>query len=449
MAEVARPNILVIIADDAGYHDFGFMGSEDIPTPHLDSLAEMGTIFSDAHVTATVCSPSRAGLMTGRYQQAFGHECNVPPHTQGMEPSEHTLADALKTAGYRTMAVGKWHLGNRSVYHPNVRGFDEFYGFLEGSRSYFPNQRIDHPENYHAILRNRTQVDFDGYLTDVLTNEALGLLEESKDQPWFMFLSYNAPHTPMEAKEEDLQRFTGHPRQTYAAMMASMDDNIGRVRDWLDTTGQMQNTLIFFLSDNGGAENNQSSNVPLKGWKGNKFEGGHRVPFFVTWKGRLPSGHRFDGLTSALDIFATSIAAAGLEKSTGKPLHGTNLIPYLTGVRDGDPHQQLFWRKDKMAAMRQGPMKLIRLEGLGFRLYDLSSDLAESVDLRDELPDLFTSMAESMEEWERTLVAPYWYEDEGWNAVTYEIHHALMENRKPNFRTPTERTAFLRKSNNP
>ncbi|MCG8648351.1 MAG: sulfatase-like hydrolase/transferase, partial [Pirellulales bacterium] len=281
----SRPDILVILVDDAGYNDFGFMGSPDIATPQLDRLAAMGTVLTDAHVTAAVCSPSRAGLLTGRYQQRFGHEGNVPSDDQGLDPAEDLIGDVLRTVGYRTIAIGKWHVGNRTMHHPNTRGFDEFWGFLEGARSYFPDPSVDYPGNHRSIQHNRRQMDFEGYLTDVLTDRALAYMDESGERPWFIYLSYNAVHTPMEAKAEDLERFAGHPRQKLAAMTWSLDQNVGRILDHLEANDRLDQTLIFFLSDNGGAgmHNNQSRNGPLKGWKGNKFEGGHRVPFIVSW----------------------------------------------------------------------------------------------------------------------------------------------------------------------
>jgi arylsulfatase A-like enzyme len=446
-ALAGQPNILVILADDAGYHDFGFMGSEDMPTPHLDRLAELGTVFTDAHVTASVCSPSRAGLMTGRYQQRFGHECNVPPDDQGMDPDESTMADVLETAGYRTVCIGKWHLGNRTMYHPNNRGFDEFWGFLEGARSYFPNAAVDHPENYRAILHNRTQFDFDGYLTDVFTDKALAYMESTTDQPWFIYLSYNAVHTPMEAKQEHLDKFAGHPRRKLAAMTWSLDENVGRILDHLESGDQLENTLIFFLSDNGGATENNARNDPLKGWKGNTYEGGHRVPFILAWKGTVPGGRRFGGLSSALDVMATAIAAAGVESSPGKPLDGVDLVPFLNGVKSGPPHRQLFWRKDQAAAIRESDFKLIRLEGSGYRLYDLGSNPTETMDLRISQPERFESMKAALINWDREQVAPLWVEDEDWSSVTYEIHRALMSNEPPRFINPGQRKAYLNKAN--
>jgi arylsulfatase A-like enzyme len=443
-AHGGQPNILVILVDDAGYNDFGFMGCPDIPTPNIDRLSGMGTILMDAHVTASVCSPSRAGLMTGRYQQRFGHECNVPPDDTGMDPEEATMGDVLGAAGYRTICVGKWHLGNRTMYHPNNRGFDEFWGFLEGARSYFPSTNEDHPENFRAILHNRQQVDFEGYLTDVFTDKTIEYMDTTTDQPWFIYLSYNAVHTPMHAKEEHLAQFSGHPRQNLAAMTWSLDENVGRIIEHLEKEDLMEDTLIFFLSDNGGAgmHNNQSRNDPLKGWKGNKYEGGHRVPFFVTWKGTVPPGKKYTGLSSALDILATSVAAAGMEKTTGKPLDGVDLIPFLNGEKTGAPHEMLFWRKDQMAAARHGSYKLIRLEGYGHRLYDLSSDLGESIDLRESRPEQFSLMKDALIAWDREQVLPWWYEGEDWSSVTYEIHRALMDNEEPRYMNPTQKAAW-------
>lgn len=441
-AESDTPNILVILLDDAGYADFGFMGCKDLETPNIDRLAQSGIVFTDAHVSATVCSPSRAGLLTGRYQQRFGHECNIPPEDSGMDPSETTLADVLKTVGYHTYMIGKWHVGNRSSYHPNSRGFDEFYGFLEGGRDYFPNPTLDRDLNYRAILRNRTRVDFEGYLTDVFTNEAIRYIEASEDAPFFMYLSYNAVHTPMHAKEKDLERYQGHPRQKLAAMTWNVDQNIGRVLNRLEELGLRENTLIFFLSDNGGAESNQSSCLPLKGWKGNKYEGGHRVPFVISWPSKLTAHTQVDAMISALDIFPTSIAAAGQRQTPGKPLDGVDLLPFLSGDVDVLPHDKLFWRKDRMAAMRTEQYKLIRLEGFGYRLYSLADSLDETRDLSQQEPQVLATMIEDLQGWERELPSPLWYEDERWNEVTYEIHRALMENREPHFITPSEMDTY-------
>ena len=435
-----RPNVIVILLDDAGYVDFGFMGSEDLETPRIDELASRSTIFTDAHVTASVCGPSRAGLITGRYQQRFGHECNGTGSNMGTDPAETTIADAMRSAGYKTIAIGKWHLGHTEEYIPNNRGFDEFYGFLGGSRSYFPQED---PNLLHRIMHNREPVAFSGYLTDVFGDKAVGYIEEYKNEPFFMYLSFNAVHTPMEARQDHLEKYDDHPRKKLAAMTWSLDENIGKVLDKIESEGLTKNTIIWFLSDNGGANNNQSSNGYLKGWKGNKFEGGHRVPFMVSWPGKLPENQFFSGLSSSLDIFKTSIAAAGLKKYQGKPLDGANLLPYLQGKKTGAPHESLYWRKDQAAAVRHKDYKLIRLEDFGYRMYDLASDSAESVDLSKDDPKNLTGLVASLEQWETEMILPLWTEEKEWDAVTREIHIALMENCEPKYITPAKYFSYL------
>lgn len=437
-AQDPPPNIIIILADDAGYADFGFMGS-DLPTPHIDRLAASGVVFTDAHITATVCSPSRAGLITGRYQQRFGHEANIPPPGSGMDPSEMTLGDVLKAAGYATGIIGKWHLGSSEPYHPNNRGFDEFWGFLGGSRSYFFDEsRDDLPGQAKEILHNQTHVDFEGYLTDEFSLQSVRFIEEHKEEPFFLFLSYNAVHTPMHAAETDLVKFRDHPRAKLAAMNWAMDRGVGLVLDKLVTEGLRKKTLIFFLSDNGGATNNNSSNYPLKGFKGNKFEGGHRTAFILSWPENITGGTKYDGLSSSLDIFATSLAVAGLEESPGKPLDGVNLIPHLRGEDDSEPHQTLFWRKEKMAAVREGKYKLIRLDDYGYRLYNLEEDLGENKDISQTHPELLEDIIASLESWEKELMVPLWHESDPWQRVTFEIHKALMENREVTVKSPAD-----------
>lgn len=437
------PNIIVILADDAGYVDFGFMGSEDLETPRLDALAADGVVFTDAHVSATVCAPSRAGLITGRYQQRFGHECNDIPADNGLDLNEQTIGDRMRSAGYKTVAIGKWHLGHGDNYHPNQRGFDEFYGFLAGARSYFhDSSTIDQPGNPRAILHNQQQVPFEGYLTDVFGDQAVEYIDRWKDQPFFMYLAFNAVHTPMDAREDHLEKYAGHPRQTLAAMTWSMDENVGKVIDKLKAENLYENTLIFFLSDNGGATNNQSSSGPLKGWKGNKFEGGHRVPFTLTWPARVKAGGEYGGLTSSLDIFATARTAAGLPVAPDNPSDGVDLIPFISGGKGGAPHEQLYWRKDKMAAARHNDHKLIRLDGYGYRLYNLEDDLGETRDISSENQRKQNELQTGLETWESEMESPRWLENEAWNEVTFEIHQALMENRPPNFVDPGQMARY-------
>jgi arylsulfatase A-like enzyme len=356
-----------------------------------------------------------------------------------MDPAELTLGDALKAAGYFTGYVGKWHLGISDPYHPNNRGYDEYSGFLGGSPSYFFNkERDDRPGQEREILHNREHVDFEGYLTDAFTEKSVRFIEKNSHQPFFLFVSYNAVHTPMHASEEDLQKFPYHPRAKLAAMNWAMDRGVGQLMDKLEELDLSRNTLIFFLSDNGGATNNSSSNLPFKGFKGNKYEGGHRTPMIISWPGHIPAGKTYEGLTSSLDIFATSLSAAGLTKSPGKKLDGVDLLPYLKDKKETEPHQVLYWRKEKMAAARQGDYKLIRLDNYGYRLYNLADDPGESRDLAGTEAQKLEALISSLENWEQELISPHWAESEPWQRVTFEIHKALMENREVTIKSPAD-----------
>ncbi len=437
--EEQKPNVLVILLDDAGYNDFGFKGCKDLQTPNIDALAADGIVFSDGHTSASVSGPSRAGLLSGRYQQRGGYECNLED-TLGLNLIETTVADVFLDNGYSTACIGKWHQGDTEDYHPNNRGFEHFYGFIAGSRSYFFKPKNDDKAGSTRMLQhNGKQVKFDGYMTDVLSDAACEYIDEqtSKDKPFFMYLAYNAVHTPMEATKEDLARFEGHPRQMLAAMTWSVDKGIGQVIDKLKKNGQYDNTLIFFLSDNGGAHNNQSSNFPLKGFKGNKYEGGHRIPFFAVNAGNFKG--QYDGLISSLDIMPTAMAYCGL-KSERKalPLDGVNLLPYLNGKKKGDPHEMLFWRKQDMAAVRSGDYKLIRVQGVGSRLYNLKDNLDEDVDLLEKEPSIAKKLNKKLEKWEKGLVNPMLWDEGVWNDVTRNIHQELMNNKKVTIFSPDQ-----------
>ena len=435
-----KPNIIVILLDDAGYADFGFMGSEDLETPHIDELAKSGVMFTDAHVSATVCAPSRAGLLTGIYQQRFGFEAN---HTGdqytgdiGLSDEVRTLADALKTNKYNTVAIGKWHLGASPSDHPNQRGFDDFYGFLAGGRSYFP---LKNPDKKKMLQNNGKKVKFEGYLTDVLGDYAATYIEQHQKKPFFMYLSFNAVHTPMEAKETDLERFKDHPRKRLAAMTWSLDENIGKIRAKLAELQQLDNTLIFFLSDNGGAVNNESTNTPLKGWKGNKYEGGHRVPMIVSWPKEIEPQKHFDGLTSSLDIFSTALDASKNETFNTQHLDGVSLLPYLKEEKKGNPHKTLFWRKLDESAARMDAFKLIRLKGYGDRLYHLDNDIGETKDLSQTMDSVRKNMSTKLFDWEQQLMQPQWKEEKKWMDVTEHIHKSLMNNKSPKYTQPTKK----------
>ncbi len=429
-----KPNILLILADDLGYEDLGFQGSKDIQSPHLDKMAATSIRFTEGYVTASVCSPSRAGLMTGRYQQRFGHEANTPAYPNGMDLKETTMAQHLKRQGYRTAVVGKWHLGDTDKQYPTQRGFDHFYGLREGSRDYFYNPRKnDKPGSYRAIEQNGKHVKFDGYLTDVLGNQAIEFIGEPNDNPFFVFLSFTAPHGPLQATEEDLAWFKhieNKRRRIYAAMVWAMDRAIGNVLAHLEATNQLDNTIIWFLSDNGGATNNASSNLPLAGHKGIKFEGGIRVPFLMQWKAKFTEGRVDHRMVSALDILPTTVAAAGGSlDARERPLDGVDLLPYLTGEKKGAPHDKLYWHKLWFSAMRDGPWKLIYVQDYGYALYNLKDDRSETTNLAKKHPDQVKAMTKTLGAWKAQMMKPLWGEAERWFHVHSKNHIRIIEGK--------------------
>jgi len=414
------PNILLILADDLGYQDLGFQGSKRVKTPHLDQLAATGMRFTDAHVSASVCSPCRAGLVTGRYQQRFGHEANCPPRPNGMDVNERTIGQAMQALGYRTALFGKWHLGDETEHYPNRRGFDEFWGLREGSRSFWctPGKKSDKPGGPHGIEHNGKQVHFEGHLTDRLTDRTIEYIEADVDKPFFVFLSYTAPHGPLQPKPEDQEAVAS--KDPYLGLVYGMDRNIGRIIETLEQSGQLENTMIWFLSDNGGTTA-KASNYPLGGKKGTKFEGGHRVPFVLNWKGKVPVGV-YDPMVSALDIYPTCVKAAGGSLKQPRPLDGVDLLPYVTGAAKGVPHEQLFWRKLECAAVRDGDWKLIRVENHGVALFDLSKDLEERKDLAAEMPEKADQLSKLLEAWESDKIEPIWKEGKVWTGVRFKDH---------------------------
>ena len=442
-----RPNVIVILIDDAGYVDFGFMGSKDLETPNIDALAKDGIVFSDAHVSATVCAPSRAGIMTGKYQQRFGFEANDTGDLEsgdvGLSDDVVTMADVFKENNYNTIAIGKWHLGASPSDHPNKRGFNEFYGFLGGGRSYFPTKKVN---DKTQMQRNGNAVELTEYLTDALGNESVRFVEENKSKPFFMYLAFNAVHTPMEAKEEDLEKYKNHSRQTLAAMTWSLDENIGKLRNKLKELNLLDNTLIYFLSDNGGAHNNQSSNGNLKGWKGNKFEGGQRVPFVISWPKMLKGNQKYDGLASSLDIFTTSISAANITKNEDLTLDGVDLMPFLKNQKSGNPHEVLYWRKLDESAVRMGDYKLIALKNFDYAMYDLSKDEIEMNDVSEIETKKSQELLYKLTEWESKMSDPLWREGEEWEEVTYHIHQQLMKNKPALYKAPNHKNQITLKN---
>lgn len=411
-----RPNILVIVGDDMGYADVGFHGVKDIPTPNLDALAASGVKFTSGYVSGPYCSPTRAGLLTGRYQTRFGHEFNSGGAGGGLPITETTLADHLKTAGYTTGAIGKWHLGASQAMHPLKRGFDEFFGFLGGAHSYF---------DAGGILRGTEQVKELDYTTDAFGREACAFIAKHKGQPWFLYLAFNAVHTPMHATDDRLAKFPNiadKQRRTYDAMMLAMDEAIGKVRAKLTETGQADNTLVTFMSDNGGPTMvgvtvNGSRNAPLRGSKRTTLEGGVRVPFVISWPGHVKPGV-FEKPAIQLDLHATALAAAGVDAKPEWKLEGVNLLPYLSGEKSGAPHEALFWRFGDQMAIREGDFKLVRYDSnadtnngkrqpvTASKLYNLASDIHEDKDLSATMPEKVKSLHAKWDEWNKSNIAP-------------------------------------------
>ena len=426
----SKPNIIIILADDAGFSDFGFMGSDEIKTPNLDQLAFDGVTFNNAYVSASVCSPSRAGLLTGMYQQRFGHECNLDSDVNNsFDPNQITIAEALKTQGYNTGLIGKWHLGDKTQNHPLKNGFDYFWGFISGARNYFYDPNEEFRNSIRNVVENYTQTKFDGYLTDVLGDKAIGFINKNhqSNNPFFLFLSFNAPHTPMHAKDDVLEKFKDNPRQVYASMMWSMDEAIGNVVETLKENDQYDNTIIYFLSDNGAAMSNDASPFPFKGWKGNQYEGGIKTPMIMTWKNKIKSNTQFDGFISALDIFKTSLEASSVNKEYMINADGKNIMNYLND--NNIKNENLFWRKDKMATVRSGDYKLIRLNDTSTVLYNIKKNYFEDFDLKINEPQVHDSLLKLLSSWENTLIDPNWIENKNWNIVTEMIYEDLMANR--------------------
>jgi arylsulfatase A-like enzyme len=414
-----RPNILLIVGDDMGYADVGFHGCKDIPTPHLDALAASGVRFTNGYVTGPYCSPTRAALLTGRQQTRFGHEFN-PSGRNGLPLNEGTLPERLREAGYATGMVGKWHLGSAPEQVPQRRGFTDFYGFLAGAHSYF---------DAGGFLRGTEPVKEMDYATDAFGREAVAFVERNKGKPWMLYLAFNAVHTPMDATKERLEKFSSikdKTRRTYAAMMSAMDDNIGKVMQSLKASGQYDNTLVMFISDNGGPTMNGvtvngSVNAPLRGSKRTTLEGGIRVPFVVSWPAKLKPA-AFAPMSVQMDLHATALAAAGVPAKAEWKLEGVDLLPFLSGENKTAPHDALFWRFGEQMAIRQGDWKLVRYDtnadtnaGKGkkapvssVKLYDLSADIHEDKDLAAEKPEKVKELQARWDEWNKANVKPLW-----------------------------------------
>ena len=407
-----RPNIIVIISDDMGYADIGCHGCKDIATPHIDSIAANGVRFTNGYVSCPVCSPTRAGLSTGRYQQRFGHEYNTGPPPGGLREnvglplSEVTIANVMKSAGYVTGAVGKWHLGMLPHFHPLKRGYDEFFGFLHGGHSYVDSGL----GTFNPILRGTEPVNEKEYLTDAFSREAVAFVQQHHERPFFLYLAYNAVHTPLQGPQRYERRFehiTDSRRRVYAGMLTAMDDGIGKLLAKLKERDIEKDTLLFFVNDNGGPTANGSDNGPLRATKGTMYEGGIRVPFMIQWPARLEGGQVYPHPVIALDIFPTAAAAAGADLPKDRKIDGVDLLPHITGTTRGAPHETLCWRAGANHAVRKGHWKLVTMGGQT-GLYDLAADVSETEDLSQTKPEVFDELKQAFQRWDAQMVPPLW-----------------------------------------
>tara|TARA_B100001750_G_scaffold246445_1_gene268769 strand:+ start:392 stop:1804 length:1413 start_codon:yes stop_codon:yes gene_type:complete len=422
--EEKLPNVIVIISDDQGYADVGFHGSKEIFTPNIDRIANNGVIFSEGYVSYAVCSPSRAGLITGRYQNRFGYTRNIllapKDSTMGLPLTEQTLPDVLRKANYKTKAIGKWHLGAHESLVPERRGFDEFFGFIIGGHRYFPEDltindltevRRQMDGYITRIYDNGNRIDTKKYLTEELSDNAVKFIEDNSDNPFFLYLSYNAPHTPLQATKKDLERnmhIEVEKRRTYAAMVSSMDDGIGLILDKLEEKKISDNTIVIFFSDNGGVEwYNFSDNGVLRGIKGDFYEGGIRVPFVMQWPKKIKPGITYDKPIIALDVFATVASAASAEKYIKNDIDGVDLLPYLTEENSGLPHEYLYWQnRDKdIDVVRDERYKYLRIKNDEY-IFDLKNDISEETNIINSSKPIYNRLKSKFKEWEKDMIDP-------------------------------------------
>ena len=463
------PNIIIILADDLGWNDISFygggLGNGAVQTPNIDRIAAEGVHFSNGYAGNATCAPSRAALLTGRYPTRYGFEFTPAPASlmslvatfdshreqlhpgyfleenlsdfppfeeQGVPTTEILLPEILASKDYHSILLGKWHLGESEGYTPNDRGFDEFLGFLAGAamfaeyddpamiKSIQEFDGIDQflwPNLTFAVRYNKEQrFKPDEYMTDYLSHQAVRAIEANKDRPFFMYLSYNAPHTPLHAMKSDydsLSMIESHTERVYGAMMLSLDRGIGKVIDAVEAAGIGDNTLIIFSSDNGGADyvGLPNLNAPYRGWKMTFFEGGTHVPFFMRWPDRIEAGTEYQRPVTHIDIFSTIAAAAEVNVPADREIDGVDLLPFVTGDRSEDPHEAIFWRTGTYRAVRSGDWKLQLSDPdeTPF-LYNLADDPTEQNNLATtspmELKRLKNLIQEGMSNWQPPLRPP-------------------------------------------
>jgi arylsulfatase A-like enzyme len=460
------PNILLIVMDDLGKSEISCYGSTTVKTPHLDQLATEGIRFTDCYVTAPVCAPSRAGILTGRYNERYGFETqpmevypnNLPSYwigkymvntgefvldakprfppewqiqKQGLLPSEINLAEFLKMRHYSTACIGKWHLGFSKAQIPNNCGFDYQYGFY-GAFSLYSEKRNDpgmvnyiqdsfsakHQWNMgrketSAIRRDDKVINEKRYLTDAIKEEAISYMTIHQTDPFFLYVAFNAVHVPFQAPVGYFEKYgniSDKNKRVYYAMVSALDDAIGEIMDKLKSLGLENNTIVYVLSDNGGAAyTGATDNKPYKGGKLTMFEGGVNVPFFMKWKGILPEGEVYTNPVSSMDIFMTSAKLAECSLPDERIYDGVDLMPYLKGRKEGQPHDRFYWKADHIHAARVGDWKYLQSIRDGWiELYNLKEDRYEQIDLHTISRDELIKLQEIFAKWEKELMPPLW-----------------------------------------
>lgn len=435
-----KPNMIIILADDLGFADLSMNGSKQISTPNIDALAESGVTFTQGYVSSAVCSPSRAGLLTGKNQVEFGYDNNLARDAPGFDPqfaglpvNVKTIATQLKEHGYATGLVGKWHLGSKNQFHPLNRGFDEFWGYLGGGHDYFETEtgntgrKIPIESNY----RKPQEIT---YITDNKGDECVDFIKRHKDEPFFLYASFNAPHSPMQATEKDLELYKhikDKNRRTYAAMVHRLDINVGKIIKALENEKVKDNTLVVFLSDNGGpCDQNSSNNAPYNGQKGILLEGGIRVPFIANWPGTLKPGTTYDHLVSALDLAPTFLSLAGGD-TRSQGFSGVDLMPFLTEDDQGLPHENMQWKFTISTAIREGDWKLIRVPDRLPMLYHLPSDISEQHDVALDNMEVTKRLLKKMGDWEVELPHPLFLEGAEWKRRQLDLYDKAYQLVQP------------------
>jgi len=422
-----KPNFVLIVADDLGFADVGFHGSKEIPTPNIDSIAAQGVHFLNGYSNGTVCTPTRAALLTGRYQNRFGCDNTIAPYkrtedsTIGLPTEAATIAERLQSLGYATGMFGKWHLGgelqeNQALMPPS-RGFDEFYGILEGAALYFDTNNLERKYRREYLPIDSEQ----DYYSDAIAREAVSFIKRHRDQPFLCYVPFTAPHAPRQAKEEHLERFSHiEPlmRRELVAMVYSLDENVGRILDALKKEGLEEDTLVVFLSDNGGKPtDNGSINTPLRGEKNQLFEGGIRVPFCLQWLGNIPSGQKYDFPILSMDLFPTIYQAAGGTIMPEWKIDGVNLIPHLLGRETSVPHETLYWKSDTDFAIQHKGWKLIQQYKSRY-LFNLKEDPNETQNLLQQHPEKAALLESMWRQWDTENIPPNY----GWPLKQTGIH---------------------------